>query len=108
AAQALVTILCEGGVEAELYGDVTPDAHPDWVAGRMHAAPIQIIVPVEQVEAARQVIKDLNAPPEEGWEKDAEGAIEGWLCTHCDTEVAKDEAVCPMCGALREESPPAD
>jgi hypothetical protein len=101
-------VLREAGIEASLMGDVGGQADPDWVAGRMHAAPYQLVVPAAQVAEAAKVIEELTAPPEEGWEKSAEDAIDGWLCHNCDTVVAQDEPACTVCGALRSEQPPED
>lgn len=91
-AEAAIAYFNNVGIDAELYEPEGGSA--DGLA--------RIIVPADQVEDAKRVI--AGEPPvfEDGWEQSAEAAVEGWLCLSCDTEVAKDEAVCPMCGALRQ------
>lgn len=103
AAQAVQAVLREAGVEATLLGDVGSEADPDWVAGRMHATPIQLAVPAAQVEAAAKAIQDATAPPEEGWEESAESAVDGWVCLNCDTVMPEEVSCCTVCGAMRSD-----
>jgi hypothetical protein len=108
AALAVQAVLREAGIEATLIGDVGDQAHPDWVAGHVHSTPIQLVVPADQVEAAAKALEEATAPPEEGWEKDAEAAVDGWVCLTCDTVVPQDQPACPVCGSLRAEQPQED
>jgi rubrerythrin len=108
AALAVQAVLREAGIEATLRGDVGSEADPDWVAGRMHASGIELVVPAAQVEAAKKALEEATAPPEEGWEETAESAVDGWVCLNCDTVVKQDEPACPTCGALRSEQPQED
>jgi hypothetical protein len=108
-AEAVRAALHDAGIEASLLGDAGRDAHPDWVAGHVHAAPIQVVVPASRLEDAAKVLEEIAAAkPHEGWEADAEGAIDGWICHNCDTVMSKDEPACTACGALRSEQPQQD
>jgi rubrerythrin len=107
-ARAAETRLVAEGIEAVLTG-ATPDAASFSLFGRMQYAPIQLAVPRSQVKQALDIL-DYRGQEEfgEDWEELAESAIDGWICTNCDTEVEKQEPFCPECGTPRFEAPTRD
>jgi len=108
-AEAVLAALKDVGIDASLVGDAGSEAHPDWVGGHVHAAPIQVVVPASRLGDAAKVLEEIAAArPEEGWEQKAEGAIDGWICHNCDTVMSQDEPACTACGTLRSEQPPQD
>ena len=107
-AMAHLAALQAEGIDAVLTGDVPNAAGFHWIAGRLNYSLIQLVVPVSQREQAQRILEHLDAPPEEGWEDAVEGAIDGWICLNCDSEMPQDAAACSSCGALRSEQPKQD
>ncbi len=65
----------------------------------------QLAVPASQVDEALRVLAQVDAPPEPGWEQEAEQAVDGWVCRNCDTVVQQEQTLCPECGTARGEGP---
>jgi len=93
------------GIEANLTNDNATSA--TWM-GRLQYAPIRLAVAKSRMGAALMVLAQFDQPPDEGWEEKVEGAIEGWICLNCDTEMPQGEAACSACGSLRAEQPQQD
>jgi rubrerythrin len=79
------------------------DGQVDGFAGQsVPVAPFRLSVASSQAARALQIIEDHSkAQLAEGWEDDAEAAVDGWICAMCDTPVELTEAYCPECGAPR-------
>jgi hypothetical protein len=99
-ALAAQAALRAAGIEAQLTND---NATYFSLFGRLQFAPIRLAVPASRMGAAMLVLARFDEPAEEGWEEIAEGAIDGWLCSACDSVTADEETTCIGCGAPRRE-----
>lgn len=88
-------------IDAEVVGHV-PTAASFSLFGRMPFAPIHLVVPRSQAERSRFILAAAGVEVlETDWEALAEKAIDGWICSTCDTQVDHDEDVCPICDSSR-------
>jgi hypothetical protein len=99
-AEVALARLREEGIEGSVTGNV-PNAATFSLFGRMPYAPIQLAVVASEAERAREILKHHEESLQEGWEEDAEAAIDGWICANCDTEVTLEVMFCPECGSPR-------
>ncbi len=67
-----------------------------------HAQVYWVIVASDDAQLARQVLSQGATIPED-WETAAEACVEGWICVGCDTEVDRQEMICPQCGTSKEQ-----
>jgi hypothetical protein len=98
------------GIEATVRGD-TPNPVDYSIFGKLqYAAQIELSVGVSDVERAQAILADPAGGTqfEEGWEDVAAGAVSGWICRGCDSEVAVEEKACPECGTLRSTQLPEE
>lgn len=97
---ALVRLLMDR-IQAQLVGHV-PTAASFSLLGRMPFAPIQIVVARSQADRARFILAAAGVEVlENDWESLAENAVDGWICTTCDTEVDHGDDTCPVCSSCR-------
>lgn len=90
-------------IRAFVSGD-TPIPTNFSIFGQMQYAAIRLHVDASQVKRAKELLASIrSAQPEKGWESRAEDAIDGWICSLCDTQVENDVNVCPACGEARPE-----
>src|SRR5262249_20571527 len=101
-ALAAQAALRAAGIEAHLTND---NATYATLFGRLQFSPIRLAVAESRTNEARGILARFDVPPGEGWEATAEGAIDGWICTTCDTVTTHDESTCAGCGAERPEGP---
>jgi len=101
-AQVACVRLLLNGIDAHVTGDVPSLANT--LLGRLSFAPIQLAVAASQVEWARFFLDVAGLEVlEPDWESLAEQAIDGWICTRCDSHVEWGEDVCPVCDSNRWE-----
>jgi rubrerythrin len=105
AARVALTALQAEGIQATVSGAMADPANYS-IFEALNCEPIQVAVLREQAEEARRILQHLDEPPEPGWEKKAEQAVDGWLCHECDTVVDQAALVCPACGTPRDQQPP--
>lgn len=87
-------------IEAYVTGDVPSLANT--VIGRLPCAPIQLSVARSQVEWAKFFLDVAGLEVlEPDWETLAEQAIDGWICSCCDSDVDFGEDRCPTCDTHR-------
>ena len=99
-AQVACVRLLLNGIEAHVTGDVPTLANT--LLGRLAFAPIQLSVAASQVEWAQFFLDVAGLEVlEPDWESLAEQAIDGWICTRCDSNVESDDDVCPVCDSHR-------
>jgi rubrerythrin len=102
-AQVALVRLRMDRIQAQVVGHV-PTAASFSLFGRLPFAPIQIVVVRSQAERARFILAAAGVEVlEHDWENLAENAVDGWICTLCDTEVEHGEDVCPICHTSRFE-----
>lgn len=100
-AQVALVRLRMDRIHARLVGHV-PSAASFSFLGRLPFAPIHIVVPRSQAERARFILAAAGVEVlENDWENLAEQAIDGWICTRCDSEVDHSEDHCPICSTSR-------
>ena len=102
--ETAVALLREAGIEVLTSRDQASAS----VFGQTPYELTGLAVPVSREAEARTVLAQLGAPPEPGWEQMAEHAVDGWVCSGCDTVVPQGEAVCPECGTSRSAQPAPD
>jgi hypothetical protein len=93
------------GIECHLTND---NALNMSLLGRLQYAPIRLAVAKSRMGAALMVLAQFDEPPDEDWEEKVEGAIDGWICLNCDSEMPQDAVACSECGSLRSEQPQQD
>ena len=99
-AQVACVRLLLNGIDARITGDVPSLANT--LIGRLSFAPIQLAVAASQVEWAQFFLDVAGLEVlEPDWETLAEQAIDGWICTRCDSNVECDDDVCPVCDSHR-------
>ncbi|MFO0878237.1 MAG: hypothetical protein U0840_12875 [Gemmataceae bacterium] len=65
-------------------------------------APFRVVVAPEDYNRAMVVLgQGDEGILDEGWEESAEAALDGWICSLCDTPNDLDEAFCTACGGSR-------
>jgi hypothetical protein len=101
-AQVALTRLQEESIPAHITGGGANPVNFS-LFGRMPFAPIQVHVFESQARQAKQLLSDLKGlRPRDGWEPEAENAVDGWICQLCDTHVEDETAnACPSCGEPR-------
>jgi hypothetical protein len=99
-AQAARLSLEAEGIHCLITGD-TPAPVNVSIFGRMNFAPIQLRVAASDAEQAGKLLAAEQAPLPPDWKSQAEDAVEGWICTNCDTAVPDAVAVCPECATPR-------
>jgi hypothetical protein len=101
-AQVACVRLLLNGIDAHITGDVPCLANT--LLGRLSFAPIQLAVAASQVEWAQFFLDVAGLEVlEPDWESLAEQAIDGWICTCCDSHVEWGDDVCPVCDSSRWE-----
>jgi hypothetical protein len=99
-AQVACVRLLLNGIEAFVTGDVPCPGNT--VLVRLSSAPIQLAVAASQVEWARFFLDVAGLEVlEPDWESLAEQAIDGWICTCCDSLIESGDDVCPVCDSHR-------
>jgi rubrerythrin len=100
-AQVALVRLRMDRIDADVVGHV-PTAASFSLFGRLPFAPIHVVVPRSQADRARFILAAAGVEVlESDWETLAENAIDGWICTTCDTQVDHAEDVCPTCASSR-------
>ena len=99
-AQVARVRLLLNGIDVRISGDVPCLANT--LIGRLSFAPIQIAVAMSQVEWAQFFLDVAGLEVlEPDWESLAEQAIDGWICTCCDSHVEYEDDCCPVCESHR-------
>ena len=99
-AQVACVRLLLNGIDAYITGDVPCLANT--LFGRLSFTPIQLAVAASQVEWARFFLDVAGLEVlEPDWESLAERAIDGWICTCCDSHADCGDDVCPVCETHR-------
>ncbi len=100
-AQVALVRLRMDRIPAQIIGHV-PTAASFSLLGRLPFSSIQLVVPRSQSDRARFILAAAGVEVlEQDWESLAESAIDGWICSCCDTEVDHAEDVCPACDTCR-------
>src|SRR5689334_780244 len=90
-AQEAQALLQAEGIAA-VVGDSTTSEEEAPIFGHRPSALVQVSVPVADADRARHVLqKTLELTLDRGWENLAEAAVDGWVCSGCDTVVPNSE-----------------
>jgi hypothetical protein len=75
------------------------------IFGRLQFSAIQLHVPESHARRANEILMTvgIEQPPPKGWEAEAEDAVDGWICSVCDTQAEEEATVCPACETPRKK-----